>query len=97
MKNLPEIAEQVLGDIPTLPQHFKNNGYHTMVVGKITHHGLYDYRKDEQWSELAPKWVLKGEDRKFLERGQGYGDYGENDHKYYPFPAEEEPNISNVR
>ncbi|MCD9558313.1 sulfatase-like hydrolase/transferase [Photobacterium carnosum] len=88
MKNFPEIAEQVLGDIPTLPQHFKNNGYYTMVVGKISHHGLYDYRKDEQWSELAPKWVLAGDDRKFLERGQGYGDYGENDHKYYPFPAE---------
>jgi len=35
-------------DVITLPQHFKNNGYHTMTIGKIFHGGLDD---DPSWSE----------------------------------------------
>ncbi len=38
-------------DITTLPQHFKNNGYHTRSLGKIYHVGIDD---DASWS--TPAW-----------------------------------------
>ncbi len=41
-------------DITTLPQHFKNNGYHTRSFGKIYHVGIDD---DASWSE--PPWHSK--------------------------------------
>lgn len=42
-KNLP--------DIVTLPQHFKNHGYHTQAVGKVYHSSL-----DDKASWSAPTW-----------------------------------------
>jgi len=36
-------------DVLTLPNHFKNNGYHTISNGKIFHHKL---DKKESWSEV---------------------------------------------
>ncbi len=36
----------VLGDVATLPQHFKNNGYHTAAFGKIFHNN-----DPASWSE----------------------------------------------
>ncbi len=43
----------------TLPQHFKNNGYHTVSVGKIFHNNLDD---EPSWSEKpdTPKGKGKG-------------------------------------
>jgi iduronate 2-sulfatase len=41
-KNLP--------DVTTLPQHFKNHGYHTISLGKIFHGTLYD---EPSWSEMV--------------------------------------------
>src|SRR5262245_14447873 len=41
-------------DITTLPQHFKNNGYHTRSLGKIYHVGIDD---DASWS--VPAWHSK--------------------------------------
>lgn len=38
-------------DITTLPQHFKNNGYHTRSLGKIYHVGIDD---DASWT--IPAW-----------------------------------------
>lgn len=42
-------------DVITLPQHFKNNGYHTTSLGKIFHHSEREPGDDPQsWSE--PSW-----------------------------------------
>jgi arylsulfatase A-like enzyme len=42
-------------DVVTLPQHFRQNGYHAVAIGKIFHGGLED---DESWSE--PKLHVDG-------------------------------------
>ncbi len=46
-------------DVVTLPQHFKNNGYHAVSIGKIFHNNLDD---DLSWSEKpnTPKGRGKG-------------------------------------
>ncbi len=41
-------------DITTLPQHFKNNGYHTRSFGKIYHVGI-----DDEASWTIPAWHSK--------------------------------------
>ncbi len=41
-------------DITTLPQHFKNNGYHTRSLGKIYHVGI-----DDPASWTIPAWHSK--------------------------------------
>jgi iduronate 2-sulfatase len=43
-------------DCVTLPQHFRMNGYHTIGLGKIEHHGFED---GPSWSE--PRWFPSGE------------------------------------
>lgn len=44
-----------LPDVVTLPQHFKNNGYTTLSLGKIFHHSSAEPGDDAQsWSE--PSW-----------------------------------------
>ncbi len=45
-----------LPDCVTLPQHFRENGYHTAGLGKIEHHGFEDGRS---WS--APRWFPSGQ------------------------------------
>lgn len=42
-------------DVVTLPEHFKNNGYHTAAIGKIYHNTLPD---EKSWSE--PKLHIDG-------------------------------------
>ncbi len=44
-----------LPDCVTLPQHFRENGYHTVGLGKIEHHGFED---GPSWSE--PRWYASG-------------------------------------
>lgn len=34
----------------TLPQHFKNNGYHTEAIGKVFHIGHNTYNDEQSWS-----------------------------------------------
>ena len=42
-------------DVLTLPQHFKNNGYYTVSVGKVFHHSEHEPGDDPlSWSE--PSW-----------------------------------------
>ncbi len=46
---------QNLPDVVTLPQHFKNNGWHTVSLGKIFHHSEREPGEDPaSWSE--PAW-----------------------------------------
>ena len=45
-----------LPDAVTLPQYFKQNGYHTAALSKIYHHGYEDGRS---WSE--PHWYPNGQ------------------------------------
>jgi len=39
---------QVMPDVLSLPQHFKNNGYQTISIGKVYHHGKDDL---QGWSK----------------------------------------------
>jgi arylsulfatase A-like enzyme len=79
-------ADKVLGDTPTLPEHFKSNGYKTMAGGKIFHSGTSDYRHDKQWHSSLAHYEISNQ--YLLERGYGYGSKGSKDHKYYPFPKD---------
>jgi iduronate 2-sulfatase len=45
---------QTMPDITTMPQHFKNHGYHTRSLGKIYHVGIDD---DASWT--VPAWHSK--------------------------------------
>ncbi|MDQ8190669.1 sulfatase-like hydrolase/transferase [Roseibacillus persicicus] len=74
--------EKVMGNHKMLPQHFRDNGYHTMAVGKVFHQGTSDYkeRTKDFWDETGPKYKVPKE---LLERGDGYG--GKH---FYPFPKQ---------
>lgn len=45
---LKRLKKDVLPDIVSLPRHFKNNGYETISIGKIYHHGDDD---PEAWTK----------------------------------------------
>jgi iduronate 2-sulfatase len=45
-------------DVVTLPQHFKNNGYETVYMGKIFHHG--DLDDEKSWSRLPALDSMRG-------------------------------------
>ena len=87
IKPFEPVAEKVLNGSPVLPEHFKNNGYYTMATGKISHHGTADFRNGDQWDEEGPKYIIGARDAHIFANGYGYGSYGTNDHKYYPFPV----------
>ena len=72
--------DQVMQDHKMLPQHFKDNGYKTLAVGKIFHQGVSDYkdRTDDFWDETAPDYKVP---KDLKDRGDGYGGT-----KFYPFP-----------
>jgi len=55
-----ETYDQVMGDHKMLPQHFKDNGYETLAVGKVFHQGVSDYRDrtDDFWSVTGPKYKV---------------------------------------
>ena len=71
---------EVMGDHVMLPQHFRDNGYKTMAVGKIFHNGVSDYkeRTNDFWDEIAPDYNVP---KDLKDRGDGYGGT-----KFYPFP-----------
>ncbi len=54
-------------NVITLPQHFKNNGYETVGIGKIFHHG----DKDEHfsWSRKPVAHPLEGKQKNLGNRG----------------------------
>ena len=45
-------------DVVTLPQYFKNNGYETVYMGKIFHHG--DLDDEKSWSRLPALDSMSG-------------------------------------
>ena len=49
---------EVNPDVVTLPQHFKNNGYETVYMGKIFHHG--DLDDEKSWSRLPALDSMQG-------------------------------------
>ena len=49
----PTDFREVLPNVVTLPQHFKNHGYHTRSVGKVAH-GDAAWKDELSWS--APIW-----------------------------------------
>ncbi|WP_395744344.1 sulfatase-like hydrolase/transferase [Prosthecobacter sp.] len=54
-----------LPEIVTLPQHFKNNGWHSLSLGKIFHHSEREPGDDPQsWSE--PSWYHGIPDRSWF-------------------------------
>ena len=46
-----------LPDVVSLPQHFKNHGYHSLSIGKVAH-GRFAWDDNLSWSEAIwhPKW-----------------------------------------
>lgn len=74
--------DQVMGDHKMLPQHFKDNGYKTLAIGKIFHQGVSDYkeRTNDFWDEIAPDYKVP---KDLKDRGDGYGGT-----KFYPFPKD---------
>jgi arylsulfatase A-like enzyme len=72
--------DQVMGEHKMLPQHFKDNGYETLAVGKVFHQGVSDYsdRTRDFWDETAPGYKVP---KNLLARGDGYGG-----NHFYPFP-----------
>ncbi|XP_064638663.1 iduronate 2-sulfatase-like [Lineus longissimus] len=51
----PYYWRDAVGNFTTLPQHFKENGYHTHSIGKIFHHGRPSNNTDDypySWSQL---------------------------------------------
>lgn len=48
--NLDTHFREKLPYVVTLPQHFRNNGYHTQALGKVYHNGQTD---PQSWSTLA--------------------------------------------
>ncbi|MDP4646381.1 MAG: sulfatase [Akkermansiaceae bacterium] len=83
-KDMKETFDQVMGDHKMLPQHFRDNGYYAMAVGKVFHEGVSDYkeRTDDFWDDTGPKYKITRE-KELLARGHGYG--GKH---FYPFPKE---------
>ncbi|VAW17995.1 Sulfatase [hydrothermal vent metagenome] len=56
-------------DVITLPQHFKNNGYHTEAMGKIYHTGHGN--SDDRLSWSIPKWNQNEEINKLTKISRG--------------------------
>lgn len=50
----------VLPDLVTLPQHFKDNGYHTRSIGKVFHGIFHGEVNDDPQSWSEPAWRPKG-------------------------------------
>ena len=55
-------------EVVTLPQHFKQNGYHVEGIGKLYHHIFGAMEDPQSWS--VPKLKTKGTDRLYPEKDQ---------------------------
>ena len=51
---------EALPDVVTLPQHFKNNGYHAQAIGKIYHGFLPEGSSKTVWDTIgdSPSWSV---------------------------------------
>jgi len=58
--DLQHPVRKVLPDVLTLPEHFKNNGYTTISLGKIYHHGNDDLQgwSERPWHPPGPSYAL---------------------------------------
>ena len=64
-----QLRKNVGPDLVTLPQHFKNNGYYTLAVGKVFHHSSAQPGEDpDSWSRPS-----------FHPGGKGYRHYFEKE------------------
>lgn len=88
-------------DIVTLPQHFKNNGYHTRSLGKIYHIGIDDPASwsEPSWVSRAPRYGTEGrsmvEAKRRWQRQNGVKDPDRGpDKAIYAGPAFESPDCA---
>ena len=71
-------VEEDLPGVPTLPSHFRKNGYHTVSNGKVFHH---QFDSEQSWSETPwrpeGEWTgrgyLRDENRAIAEKNNGRG------------------------
>lgn len=59
--DLDHPVRQVMPDVLTLPEHFKNTGYATISLGKIYHHGNDDLQgwSERPWHPPGPGYALE--------------------------------------
>lgn len=81
-------------DVVTLPQHFKNSGYHSEAMGKIYHTGHGNSNDELSWS--VPHWNAWKERRKLekITRGDTVGlesDYPTINNKKLPWYRSPQP------
>ncbi|MCF7567724.1 sulfatase [Sabulilitoribacter arenilitoris] len=67
--DLATFFRKKIPDVVTLPQHFKNNGYHTESIGKIYHIGHGNSGDTLSWS--IPKWNMEHETKKLVKITSG--------------------------
>ena len=79
-----KIMQKSYGDVmrghKMLPHFFRDNGYRTMMAGKIYHKGASDFPDltDRFWDEICPRPKLP---KALLKRGDGY-----KGKMFFPFP-----------
>jgi len=80
-QELDRVTDSIRKISVALPHYFREQGYRTMVAGKVFHHGPADGTglEREFWDEILPEYSVS---REFRERGNNYGGPF-----YYPFPA----------
>lgn len=87
-KEVDRVSDSIAKISTALPLFFKNQGYQTMMAGKVFHYGPADGRgmENQFWDEIQEEYPLSKE---FRERGHNYGD-----NFYHPFPSGGSPIVA---